>query len=99
MKQIIKRPVVTEKATKLGEKRQYAFEVDLNANKIEIKKTLEEMFDVNITSIRTVRQKGKIKSRMTKKGMMRGKTPERKKAYITLKVGQSIDVVSDAPVA
>ena len=83
MKQIIKRPVVTEKATKLGEQRQYAFEVDINANKIEIKKALEEMFEVNITSLRTVRQKGKNKTQMTRKGLMRGKTADRKKAYIT----------------
>ncbi|NLO19302.1 MAG: 50S ribosomal protein L23 [Ignavibacteria bacterium] len=99
MKQIIKRPVVTEKATKLGEQRQYAFEVDINANKIEIKKALEEMFEVNITSLRTVRQKGKNKTQMTRKGLMRGKTADRKKAYITLKVGQSIDVVSDVATA
>ena len=99
MKQIIKRPVVTEKATKLGEQRQYAFEVDINANKIEIKKALEEMFEVNITSLRTVRQKGKNKTQMTRKGLMRGKTADRKKAYITLKVRQSIDVVSDVATA
>ena len=99
MKQIIKRPVVTEKATKLGEQRQYAFEGDINANKIEIKNALEEMFEVNITSLRTVRQKGKNKTQMTRKGLMRGKTADRKKAYITLKVGQSIDVVSDVATA
>ncbi len=94
MSDIIKRPLITEKAMKLGENRQYVFQVDPNANKIEIKKEIEKMFEVNIVSIRTVRIKGKVKSRMTRRGYMRGKTPLKKKAYITLKEGQSIDIVS-----
>lgn len=94
---IIKRPIVTEKAMKLGELRQYCFEVNPNANKIEIRKVLESMFEVNIISIRTTRVKPKIKSRLTRKGLMRGKGPLRKKAYITLKEGQTIDIVTGAP--
>ena len=94
MTDVIKRPVVTEKAMKLGELRQYVFEVDTKANKIEIRKAIEAMFEVNIISIRTVRIKGKIKSRMTRKGMMQGSTPLRKKAYVTIKEGQTIDVVA-----
>ncbi|MDQ1265231.1 MAG: large subunit ribosomal protein [Bacteroidota bacterium] len=93
---IIKKPVVTEKAMKLGVARQYAFIVNPNANKIEIKKAIEEMFEVQVQSVRTVRVKGKQKSRITRKGLMRGKTSLRKKAYITLKEGHTIDIVSGA---
>jgi large subunit ribosomal protein L23 len=52
------------------------------------------MFDVDITSVRTVRVKGKNKVRMTRRGLMRGKTALKKKAYITLKEGQQIEIVS-----
>lgn len=94
LEDIIKRPIVTEKAMKLGEFGQYVFEVDKNANKIQIRKAIEDMFEVNIRSIRTVNVKGKVKARLTRKGYMRGKTASFKKAYITLKEGQTIDVVS-----
>jgi large subunit ribosomal protein L23 len=91
---LIRRPIVSEKATKLGLQRQYVFEVGPDANKIEIKKAIESLFEVKVQSVRTVRVKGKIKSRITKKGLMRGRTALRKKAYITLKEGHSIDIVS-----
>lgn len=94
MATIIKRPVLTEKATKLGEQGQYVFEVDPKANKIEIKKEIEKLFEVDVVSVRTVRVKGKEKMRYTRKGIMRGRTPLRKKAYITLKKGQTIDIVA-----
>ena len=93
MQEIIKRPVITEKAMKLGELGQYVFEVATDSNKIEIKKALETMFEVEVKSVRTVRQKGKQKSRMTKRGYIRGNTALKKKAYITLKEGHSIDLV------
>lgn len=96
MIQAIRKPLITEKAMKLTEKGQYVFEVSPDANKIELKKLIEQMFEVNIVSIRTVRIKGKIKSRLTRRGYMRGSTPLRKKAYVTLKAGQSIELVSAA---
>ncbi len=94
MIEVIKKPVITEKATKLGVLGQYVFEVSTGANKIEIKKSIEEMFEVDVVSVRTLRVKGKIKSRFTRKGIMRGKTALRKKAYVTLKKGQTIDIVA-----
>lgn len=94
MNQIIKKPVITEKAMNLQSQRQYVFEVHPDANKIQIRNAIQEMFDVDITSIRTVRIKGKNKVRMTRKGMMRGKTALKKKAYITVKEGQEIEIVS-----
>lgn len=97
MTDVIKRPIVTEKAMKLQSATQYCFEVDLNSNKITIKNAIEKMFEVNVVSIRTTRVKPKVKTRYTRKGIQRGKTSERKKAYVTLKEGQTIDVVTGAP--
>ena len=97
MTDIIKRPIVTEKAMKLQESNQYCFEVDVNANKIEIKKAIEKMFEVNVLSVRTTRVKPKTRSRFTKTGIQRGKTKERKKAFVTIKEGQTIEVVSGSP--
>jgi large subunit ribosomal protein L23 len=94
MANVIKRPVITEKASKLNFLRQYVFEVEVNSNKIQIKDAIESMFSVNVVDLRTVRVKGKTKSRFTKKGLMRGKSALRKKAYITLKEGQTLDIVS-----
>ena len=93
MQEIIKRPVITEKAMKLGELGQYVFEVADNSNKIEIKKAIEGMFEVEVKSVRTVRQKGKRKTRMTRRGYIRGNTALKKKAYVTLKEGHTIDMV------
>jgi len=94
---IIRRPVVTEKAMKLGELRQYCFDVNPTSNKIEIKNAIEKMFEVKVISCRTTVVKAKMKSRITRKGLMRGKAALRKKAYVTLKEGQSIDIVTGAP--
>lgn len=94
MIQIIKRPIITEKASKMQASRQYCFEVTPDANKIQIKQALEQLFEVNIISVRTTLIKGKVKRRMTKKGLMVGRKPQRKKAYITLKQGQTLDIVS-----
>ncbi len=94
MIQIVKRPIITEKAMRLATMGQYVFEVYPDANKIEIRKAVEELFEVNVVSCRTVRIKGKTKMRHTKRGLMRGKTPLVKKAYVTLKTGQSIELVS-----
>ncbi len=91
---VLRKPVITEKATSVGYLRQYVFEVDPNANKVQIRAALKQMFDVEVDSIRTVRTKGKVKSRMTRRGVQTGRTNLRKKAYVTLKEGQTIDVVA-----
>lgn len=91
---VLKKPVVTEKATKVGHSGQYVFEVDPNANKLQIKSAIKQMFDVEVKAVRTVRTKGKVKQRMTRRGLMTGRTNLRKKAYVTLMPGQTIDVVS-----
>lgn len=91
---VLRKPVITEKATKVGNQGQYVFEVDPAANKVQIKAAIKQMFDVDVESVRTVRTKGKVKQRFTRRGLMVGKTNLRKKAYITLKPGQTIDIVA-----
>lgn len=87
---ILKRPIVTEKMTALQEKGQYAFEVTLSANKIEIAREVEKKFSVTVLDVRTSRHKGKSKSQMTRKGRYAGRTPAWKKAIVRLKDGDKI---------
>jgi large subunit ribosomal protein L23 len=96
MNQIIKKPLITEKAMMLAESRQYVFDVNHAANKIQIKQAVEELFEVEVQSIRTANIKGKNKTRFTRNGLMRGRTPNKKKAYVTLKEGYEIELVSGA---
>lgn len=91
---VLRKPVITEKASKLNASNQYVFEVDPNANKIQIREAVTTMFDVEVVSIRTVRIKGKVRRRFTRKGVQQGRTNLKKKAYITLKEGQTIDIVA-----
>ncbi len=88
---ILKRPIVTEKITRLQDQRQYAFEVLKDANKIEIAKAVEAKFKVTVTGVRTVIVKGKRKAQMTRRGRFEGRTATWKKAIVTLKEGDKID--------
>ena len=93
---IIKTPVITEKMTDQSEKyNRFAFVVDRKANKIEIKKAVEEMYDVAVASVRTMVCIGKKRVRGTKSGMIVGKTATYKKAIVTLTEGDSIDFYSN----
>jgi large subunit ribosomal protein L23 len=76
---------------------QYVFEVRTDANKIEIRKAVEERYKVGVTSVRTITIRPKAKMRMTTRGFIAGKTPQRKKAVVTLRSGQTIDIVGDLP--
>jgi large subunit ribosomal protein L23 len=91
MTAILKRPIVTEKMTALQEKGQYAFEVDRDANKIDIARAVEKKFNVTVVDVRTSRHKGKAKSQMTRKGRFAGRTPGWKKAIVRLKEGEKIE--------
>ena len=91
---VLRKPLITEKATKVGHLNQYVFEVAPDANKLQIRAAIKQMFDVDAVSVRTVRTKGKVKSRMTRQGLQIGRTNLKKKAYVTLKEGQTIDIVS-----
>ena len=92
---ILIQPLLTEKMTELTAKRQYAFKVDQNSNKITIAKAVEKKFNVSVTSVRTANVKGKIKSQMTKRGRVAGKRSDWKKAIVTLKEGQTIDFLAN----
>ena len=92
---ILIQPLLTEKMTELTAKRQYAFKVDLNANKITIAKAVEKKFNVAVTSVRTANVKGKMKSQMTKRGRIAGRRSNWKKAIVTLKEGQTIDFLAN----
>jgi large subunit ribosomal protein L23 len=95
MRETLKRPLVTEKMTVLQDKGQYAFEVDTEANKVEIARAIEKKFNVTVESIRTLRLKGKTKSQLTRRGRFAGTTSHWKKAIVTLKVGEKIDFVEN----
>ena len=85
---VIKRPMVTEKSTWQREiHNKITFEVDSNANRVEIQKAIETIFKVKVDTVRTVNVKGKIKRR----GRILGKTKDRKKAIVTLMPGERID--------
>ncbi|SDW90407.1 LSU ribosomal protein L23P [Marininema mesophilum] len=77
---IIRRPLVTEKTTDLMEQNKYAFEVDLRANKSEIKRAIESIFGVKVDQVNTLRVKGKPK----RFGRHTGRTSDRKKAIVKL---------------
>jgi large subunit ribosomal protein L23 len=96
MHNILIRPLLTEKMTDLTEsEKKYGFIVDINANKIQIAKAVELKFEVNVVSVNTIRHKGKSKTQFTKRGRFSGRTPMFKKAIITLKEGQTIDLFGE----
>ena len=90
MYELVRAPIITEKATLLSEYNQVSFRVPLAATKPEIKAAVEGLFDVKVTAVNTLRQKGKVKRHKGRPGK-RGDT---KKAVVTLAEGQSIDVTT-----
>lgn len=92
----LKKPVITEKMTALTEKlNRYGFVVDHNANKLQIKAAIEEMYGVAVNGVNTMNYKGKHKTRYTKTGWVEGRTNKFKKAIVTLAEGDSIDFYSN----
>ena len=83
---ILLKPIVTEKMTKLGDKfNRYGFVVARNANKLQIKKAVEELYGVTVDSVNTMRYGGKIKTRNTKSGLLVGRTAATKAVIASLK--------------
>ncbi len=96
MPNIILKPIVTEKMNEQGEKlNRYGFIVDRNANKIQIREAIEELYNVTVESINTMRYGGKAKSRYTRGGIITGKTNAYKKAIVSLVEGDAIDFFSN----
>ncbi|NMC36788.1 MAG: 50S ribosomal protein L23 [Bacteroidales bacterium] len=93
---ILLKPIVTEKMTSQGDKyNRYGFLVAKNANKLQIKKAVEELYGVTVDSVNTMRYGGKVKTRNTRSGYLVGKTTATKKAVVTLAEGNKIDFYSN----
>ena len=94
---IIIKPIVTEKQTAVTDKKpnRFDFRVSPDANKLQIKKAVEEMYNVSVESVNTMNYSGKRKSRYTKSGIINGKQAAYKKAIVTLKEGEVIDFFSN----
>jgi large subunit ribosomal protein L23 len=88
--------MVTEKMTHLTEKlNRVGFIVDKKANKVEIKKAIEDFYNVKVMDVNTISYAGKTKSRVTKAGFLKGRTNAFKKAIVTLAEGENIDFYSN----
>jgi large subunit ribosomal protein L23 len=88
-RQIVRRALVTEKGTHIREvANQYLFEVDPKANKLQIKRAIEVIFSVKVENVRTIGMQGKTK----RLGVHSGRRPHWKKAVVTLKKGQNIEL-------
>lgn len=92
---VLKRPILTEKATALSNLGKYVFEVSKTANKIEIANAIEKVYGVKVASVDTMRSIGRKKSRMSRGKAISGITSTYKKAIVTLKSGEIIDIYSD----
>ncbi|MDD2430742.1 MAG: 50S ribosomal protein L23 [Firmicutes bacterium] len=86
---IIRKPIVTEKTVALMEQNKYTFVVDKRATKAQIKHAVEQVFDVKVTSVTTMNMKGKLRTQ----GRTQGYRPDWKKAIVTLKDGDSIEIL------
>ncbi len=86
-RQLIKRPVITEKTTKLMEENKYCFMVDPKANKTQIKQAIESIFNVKVQSVNTINILGKMK----RMGRHIGRRPSWKRAIVTLEKGNRIE--------
>ena len=96
LSEILVKPVLTEKANNQQEKlRRYTFKVNRKANKLEIKKAVEEFYGVSVIDVNTVVVPGKNKTRFTKAGFIKGVKPAYKKAYVTVAEGETIDLYSN----
>ena len=93
---IILKPIVTEKMTNISEKfNRYAFVVDRKADKIQIKKAIEELYSVEVERVNTLIQRGKDATRRTKSGITKGRKNSYKKAIVQLKGEHKIDFFSN----
>jgi len=97
MQTIIKKPIITEKATFASEKlNRFTFEVDKKANKIEIKKAVEKMYGVHVTGVHTLNYGGGVSSvKYTNKGVVEQKSKQWKKAVVTVADGETIDLFNN----
>ena len=97
MKAIIKKPIITEKATGQSEMfNRFTFEVDTKANKLEIKEAVERMYGVQVTEVRTMNYGGgKSSTKYTNRGIVEQRNKQWKKAIVTVADGETIDLFNN----
>jgi large subunit ribosomal protein L23 len=94
--EVLIKPILTEKANAQQEKlKRYAFKVNRKANKLEIKKAVEDFYGVSVVDVNTLVAPGKNKTRFTKAGFIKGVRPAYKKALVTLAEGDTIDLYAN----
>ena len=94
--EVLIKPILTEKANAQQEKlKRYAFKVNRKANKLEIKKAIEDFYGVAVVDVNTLVAPGKNKTRYTKAGYIKGVRPAYKKALVTLAEGDTIDLYAN----
>ena len=90
---VLIKPILSEKANKQSEKmNRYTFIVDRKANKLEIKKAIEQFYGVQVENVNTAVMPSKAKSKYTKAGFITGRTSAKKKALVTVAEGETIDL-------
>src|SRR6516162_1506961 len=96
LSEVLVKPILTEKANAQQDKlRRYAFRVNRKANKLEIKKAVEDFYGVSVVDVNTLVSPGKNKTRFTKAGFLKGVKPAYKKALVTLAEGDAIDLYAN----
>src|SRR3954468_23419417 len=96
LSEVLVKPIVTEKSNKLTDQgRTYAFRIDRKANKLEVKKAVEDFYGVTVIEVNTVVVPAKAKSKFTKAGFVSGRKPAYKKAYVKVAEGETIDLYSN----
>jgi large subunit ribosomal protein L23 len=90
---VLIKPVLSEKVNRLSEKyNRYTFVVNRKANKLEIKKAVEEFYGITVEGVNTINVPSKVKQRNTKAGLLTGRKPAKKKAIVTVAEGDTIDL-------
>ena len=93
LSEVLIKPILTEKANGQQDKlHRYAFKVSRKANKLEIKKAVEEFYGIQVEDVNTLVMPSKVKQRNTKAGLLTGRKPAKKKAVVTVAKGESIDL-------
>ncbi len=94
--EVLKKPIITEKMTRLGEKlNRFGFVVDRKANKLQIRQAVEQMYGVTVKDVNTMVVPGKKRFRSTRTGITKGMKSPYKKAIVTLGEGDTIDFYSN----
>ena len=96
LSEVLIRPVLSEKVNELTEKHnRYTFIVSRKANKLEIKRAVEQFYGITVDNVNTLTMPSKVKQRNTKAGLLVGRKPAKKKAIVTVAEGESIDLYSN----